>query len=169
MGILVFLSKWLHVLGMAGVVGGLLFAQLVLVPLQPRTEEAENETVKQVWKRFGIAMGLLWVVVLITGFYNLAMVTPTVNSAYQQVVGIKIGLALIMFFLTLALAHPVGPMKKFFQQRNNWLAFLLILGIVIVGISAHLNISRINGSGLKTPASPAPSPTAPSPQQPTAP
>ncbi|HLH81318.1 MAG TPA: hypothetical protein VKV18_12850 [Chthonomonas sp.] len=151
MEILVFLSKWLHVLSMAGVVGGLFFGLFVLGALRPQSEGEEDEKLKLAWKRFGISMGLLWIVVLITGFYNLSVVTPEVNATYQTTVGIKIGLALLMFFITLAVAHPVGPLKKFFRERNTWLAILLIAGIIIVGISADLNLSRINGSGLKKP------------------
>ncbi len=150
MELIAFISKWLHLLSIAGILGGIAFALIALVPVL-RTEP-ESAALKQIWKRFGITMAILWLVALATGFYNLSVVTPTVNGTYQMWVGIKIALALAMFLGTMLLAHPFPAIARFFKEKGAWLALLLLLAILIVGISAKLNISRVNGAWLKKPA-----------------
>lgn len=146
-----FFNKWLHLLSIIGTLGGIFFALIVLAP--EKTEPGDDGRTRALWKRFGIAFGALWLIVLATGFYNLVLVSPKVNSEYQKILGMKMGLALLMFFLSLLIAHPIPALARFFQNnrtRKTWLGLLLVMGIVIVGISAHLNISRVNGTGLKS-------------------
>lgn len=143
-----FFNKWLHLLSIIGMLGGLGFAWLVLVPATKSGEEV-SETVRGMWKRFGIALGVLWLVVLATGIYNMLLVSPRVNEDYQKFLGMKMGMAMVMFVLSLLIAHPMPLLARFFRNRSPWLVLLLILGVAVVGISAHLNISRVNGSGLK--------------------
>jgi uncharacterized membrane protein len=149
-----FFNKWLHLLSIIGVLGGTAFAWLVLKPVL-KAEDGGGDTGKLLWKRFGIALGVLWLIVLATGFLNQMLVTPKVNANYQMLLGMKMGLALLMFVVSLLLAHPIPAVARFFKDRSAWLLVLLLLGAIVVGISAHLNLSRINGSGLKAPAAPA--------------
>ena len=143
-----FYNKWLHLLSIIGVLGGLAFAWIVLARAAGRDEEPPP-VLAAAWKRFGISLGILWLVVLATGFINLALVSPKVNSGYQQILGIKMGLAILMFILSMLIAHPLPAMARFFRNRSAWLAILVVLGILVVGLSAHLNLSRIDRSGLK--------------------
>lgn len=139
---------------MAGILGGTFFALVVLAPAMKK--EPENDGFKQMWKHFGITVAVLWVLIIITGFYNLKVVSPTVNAGYQELIGMKMMLAFIMFFITMFVAHPMGKLAKLVRNKSNWLAGILLLGIVIVGMSAWLNISRVDGSGLKKTVSVAP-------------
>lgn len=160
-----FFNKWLHVLSIAGMLGGVFFAWIVLVPtLRPRSDggaeaEAEEPLAREQWKRFGITLGVLWLIILATGFLNMSLVTPHVNGRYQMFLGMKIALAIIMFIVSLLIAHPMPAMRRFFRNRSGWLLIVLVLGIIVVGISAHLNISRVDGTGLK-PVAPAAAPVA---------
>ncbi|HLK57634.1 MAG TPA: hypothetical protein VKU00_13800 [Chthonomonadaceae bacterium] len=144
-----FINKWLHLISIVGVLGGTAFAWLVMVPAL-RNEPEESPLAKTLWKRFGLSLAILWVIVLLTGFINFGIVSPKVNAAYQGILGIKMMLAILMFVLSLLLAHPIPAMKQFMQNRSAWLVTLMVIGIAILGLSAHLNISRVNGSGLKT-------------------
>ena len=153
MDLVTFINKWLHLFSIVGVLGGTAFALLVMAPAL-REEAEDSPLAKGMWRRFGISLAVLWVIVLLTGFINFFMVTPKVNAGYQAIVGIKMMLALLMFVLSMLLAHPTPAMKRFMQNRSTWLLTLTVIGIAILGLSAHLNISRINGTGLKIPASP---------------
>lgn len=144
------LNKWVHLLSIAGVLGGTLFSLLVLAP-QLKTD-GDNAQIKAMWKRSGLTLAGLWVLVLITGFVNMYLISPSVNGNYQMWLGMKVALALVMFIVTLLVSHPFPAVQKFFKDRTPWLVVLLIIGIVIVGISAKLNISRVTGTGLKQPA-----------------
>ncbi len=141
------LNKWVHLLSIAGVLGGTLFSLLVLAP-QLKTD-GDNAQIKAMWKRSGLTLAGLWVLVLITGFVNMYLISPTVNGNYQMWLGMKVALAMVMFIVTLLVSHPFPAVQKFFKERTPWLVVLLIIGVVIVGISAKLNISRVTGTGLK--------------------
>jgi uncharacterized membrane protein len=151
----VFINKWLHLLSVIGTLGGLAFAWFVLRPA-PNTApsgEAAGEGVadpnRELWKRFGMAVGVFWIVVLLTGFYNYYKVSPTVVSRYHMFAGMKMGLALLMFVLTMLIAHPAPGMAAFRRNRGPLLIGILILGVIVVGLSAHLNLSRISRDYIK--------------------
>jgi uncharacterized membrane protein len=143
-----FFNKWLHLISIVGVLGGIFFAWQVLTPTL-RNEASDGDLGRQMWKRFGMAFGVLWIVVLATGFLNMYLVTPKVNAHYQMYLGIKTLLALVMFFVSMLIAHPVKALQRTFGNRGPWLLALLLMGILVLGLSAHLNLSRISGSGLK--------------------
>lgn len=142
-----FVNKWLHLLSIIGVLGGIMFAAMVLraAPGTPGSDYAthEDEGAKLRWKRWGIAQAVLWVVVLATGFANYAFISPGVIGRYHMLVGMKISLAVLMFLIALALAHPVPALAGLVRKRSTWLGVLVILGVIVVGISAYLNIGRV--------------------------
>lgn len=148
-----FVNKWLHLLSIIGVLGGIMFAWLVLRSDSGATTSDEaDEGARQRWKRWGIAQAVLWVVVLITGFANYMFVSPNVIGRYHMFVGMKIALALLMFVLALVLAHPMPGMAKLVRNKGNWLTVLIVLGVLVVGISTFLNIGRVKRTLTKPPA-----------------
>jgi uncharacterized membrane protein len=146
-----FVNKWLHLLSIIGVLGGIMFAWMVL-----RTDSADDsdEGAKLRWKRWGIAQAVLWVVVLATGFANYAFIAPNVIGRYHMFVGMKMALAILMFVLALALAHPMPALAKLVRNRSTWLATLIVLGVIVVGISTYLNIGRVKRTLTKPAAAP---------------
>ena len=154
MEMVLFLNKWLHLLSICAVMGGTFFAWLILSHATSNDTEAESQFMKPLWSRFGISLAIFWVLALGTGFLNVWFVSPHVNGMYQLVLGMKIMLALLMFILTLALSHPLPAFKGIKQKRASWWAGLTLLGMAVVGISAHLNITRINGKGLTVNSAP---------------
>jgi hypothetical protein len=56
-----------------------------------------------------------------------------------------------MFILAMLSAHPAPGLEKWTKNKGPWLAIILLMGIVAVGISAHLNMGRVSGA-LKKPA-----------------
>ena len=161
MEILSFLSKWLHLLSIIGVLGGVMVAYLVLVPALRNGGSEETDTVKAVWKGFGRLVVLLWLVILITGFYNLFTVWPHTTKPYHRFLETKILLTLIMLGISGLLFHPAPRFARFRQNRPTWLLALLILGILAVGLSAHLNLGRVDGTYIKPAASSTPETTTP--------
>lgn len=139
-----FVNKWLHLLSIIGVLGGIMFAWIVLRPIPGEVEtDAAGEGERVRWKRWGIAQAVLWVVVLVTGFANYVFVSPNVIGRYHMFVGMKMALALMMFVVALVLAHPMPAMAKLIRNKSKVLAYLLVLGVLVVGISTYLNIGRV--------------------------
>jgi hypothetical protein len=142
-----FLNKWLHLLSMIGMLGGTAVAWFVLNPaLRDKGDDADA---KAIWRSYGILQGVLWLIVLVTGFFNYYFVMPTVVGTYHMLLGMKIMLALLMFVLAMLAAHPAPGLEKWTRIKGPWLLVILIMGIIAVGISAHLNINRVNGKLIK--------------------
>ena len=154
-----FLNKWLHLLSMIGMLGGTAFAWFVLHPaLEGR---ADDPDARSIWRKYGMLQGILWLIVLITGFLNYYFLMTTVVGTYHMLLGMKIMLAILMFVLAMLAAHPAPGLEKWTKNKSPWLAVILLMGIVAVGISAHLNINRVNGKLIKPATATANPPEAP--------
>ena len=149
MTFITFLSKWLHLISIVGVLGTAMCLRFVVVPA---FREGQSEAGERLFRLAGRFSGVLWVVILLTGSFNTYQISAEVNKPYHMALGGKIMLALIMLGLTTVLSHPSPKFAGLQQHRAQWLTWILILGVVIVGFSAHLNISRITGTGLDRPA-----------------
>ena len=140
-----FVSKWMHLLSIIGVLGGIMFAWIVMRSTDGGDGSAvglANETRVQ-WKRWGIAQAVFWVVALATGFANYAFVSTSVAGRYHMFIGMKMTLGILMFLIALAVAHPLPGISKYVRKKSGWLLALIVLGVVIVGLSAHLNMKRV--------------------------
>lgn len=160
MSFLNYIVKWLHLLSIIGVLGATATAYLVLNPvLKGRGEgDAAAEVTAALWKKWGLLLMAGWGVVLLTGFYNYVVVGATVIGTYHAFAGAKIALALVMLLVTGLVAHPGVLSARFKQDRGEILLIALVIGVILVGISAHLNLSRLNGNYVKK-DSPAPATT----------
>jgi uncharacterized membrane protein len=146
-----FFNKWLHLTSMIGVLGGIIFAWIALRQAVKSDDPAASQFLRPILRAFGISLGIFWIVALLTGFYNYFMVMGSVTGAYHMYAGIKMMLAILMFLLSLYMAHPGSGEATALKKRFNWLVALIALGVIVVGISAHLNLSRISGAYLKQP------------------
>src|SRR5579871_369876 len=129
-----FLNKWLHLLSIIGVLGGVVFVKLL-----PPEED--------LWRKWLKAQIILWVIVLITGFTNFAFVNGHVTGTYQMLFGMKSMLAILMLLVTLAMAMS----EKLFEKRMMMANALLVIGILIVGFSAYMNIGRVKRTMISDP------------------
>ena len=137
------LSRILHVGTAIALVGGSLFMAVALLPnLQILDDESRKrlvEAVRNRWKRVvhaGIALFLL------RGFYNCwrAMPKHDGDGLYHALIGTKMLIAFVIFFLASVL---VGRSQKFEHWRNQpakVLKLMLSLSFLIVIISGFLKI-----------------------------
>jgi uncharacterized membrane protein len=142
--ILPVISRWIHVGTAIVLVGGTVFMRYFVMPAAVQLPEAEHEALRQRilgrWKKAvhaGIAL------LLLSGFYNYIVVTLPAHRGdrlYHPLIGIKILLALAIFFLASAL---VGRSRAFDGLRKNaktWLSVIVLLATIIVGISGYLKV-----------------------------
>ncbi|MCS6950528.1 MAG: hypothetical protein NZ520_08720 [bacterium] len=141
--------KWVHVLSIVTVVGFTLFQYLVLHPVLRRVQGGSEELVQALQRRAGILLGVAWVLIWVTGIYNLVVVIPTVKPNYHMVLGAKLLLVLALFFISTALSHPSLAFEGIRRNRARWVAFAAWLGIVVVVLSATMNMMRLKGVALK--------------------
>jgi uncharacterized membrane protein len=140
------LSRFLHVGTAIVLVGGSVFMRFVLMPaaekLAPDAHEALRASILRVWKMF-VIVGIA--VLLITGFYNYLVVTLPSHkgdSLYHMLIGIKILLALVVFFLASVLVGRAAAFEPLRQNRKTWLVVVIILAALIVAISGFVKVRK---------------------------
>jgi uncharacterized membrane protein len=139
------ISRWVHVGTSIVLVGGTVFMRLVLAPAASATlSDAEHAALREriigTWKRF-VHIGIL--LFLLTGFYNYLVVAVPKHendSLYHALMGTKILLALVVFFVASALVGKSQGLQKIRDKRSTWLLVLIVLSALIVGIAGFLKI-----------------------------
>lgn len=146
-----FINKWIHLLGISAMVGGVVFGWMVLSPALTAESVRGTDLARALWRRFGLTLAGIWVIVLATGFFNYYLVAPSVTGSYHMLIGMKIVLVFIMLILTTALAHPMRLFEKIQANRGPWLLLTTVIALCILGISTELNMGRMSGHLLKAP------------------
>ncbi len=145
MDLLSLLSRWTHIGTAIVLVGGTCFLRFVLAPAAAHLPDAEHQKLKELvmntWKKFVHAGITLF---LASGFYNYLVVQAPNHKGdklYHALMGVKILIALGIFFLASAL---VGRSKSFEGMRKNakfWQMVMIILAAIIIGISGYLKMA----------------------------
>jgi hypothetical protein len=128
----------------------------VLMPAAAALPEAEHQVLQQRimqrWKKFVMAgIGLL----LLSGGYNyLAVAIPSHKGegGYHALLGTKILLALAVFFIASALVGRAKVFEAIRENRRKWLAVIVALSAVIVGISGYVKVAYPAKSPVTNPA-----------------
>ena len=145
MDVLSLVSRWTHIGTAIVLVGGTCFLRFVLAPAAAQLPDAEHQKLKELvmntWKKF-VHAGITFF--LASGFYNYLVVQAPNHKGdklYHALMGVKILLALGIFFFASAL---VGRSKSFEGMRKNaklWQLVIIILAAIIVGISGYLKMA----------------------------
>lgn len=138
------LSRWVHVGMTVVLVGGSVFLRYVLMPAAESLPDAEHDALRDRvaarWRRFvGIGIGLL----LLSGLYNYLVVSRPLHSGqalYHGLMGAKILLALVVFFLASALTGRSKALEPIRQKSKTWLTALIVLAFVVVAIAGFLKV-----------------------------
>ena len=140
------ISRIVHVLTAIVLVGGSVFTAFVLLPSARHIDEGAHAqlaaAVGSRWKRF-VHIGIL--LFLVTGIYNYTLAIPQHrgDGPYHALMGIKMLLALGVFFIASALVGRSARLEKFRQRRSTWLTILVLLAATIVAISGYLKIRSV--------------------------
>jgi putative copper export protein len=130
--VLFVLMRWLHFASMATLVGGIIFARLVMTSslgtLAPDAREAFGERAAAGYRPLVLTaiLGLI-----VSGTYNL-LTNPGHTPKYHMLFGIKILLALHVFAVALLITQPKNP------KRARMMTGTLVSGLIILAISAYL-------------------------------
>lgn len=136
-------SRWLHLTAVIVAVGGTVFLRLVLHPtvraaLPDDAAQALREKLIRRWARF-VHTAIL--VIILSGIYNLIVQIPRHKAGgggmplYHVLLGPKLLLALILFFIAIALTGRSQTFEGMRKQRPRWMAINIAIAAVIVLIS----------------------------------
>ena len=137
------LSRIVHVAVAIVMVGGTVFMRFVLMPAAKELPETEHDQLRQRllarWKRVvhgGIAL------LLLSGLYNYMKQIPMHkgDGLYHALLGMKMLLALAVFFIASALVGRSASFEKMRQNRAKWMGLIVLLSALIVGISGFVKV-----------------------------
>ena len=152
------LSRIIHVGTVITLIGGSAFTLFVLMPSAKQlTEEAHDQlaaAVKSRWKRF-VHIGVL--LILISGFYNYFQAIPNHNGdgLYHALIGTKILLAFVVFFIAAALVGKSPKLEPIRQNKKKWLTILLLIATTIIAISGFVKVRGLPDNTVREGEAPA--------------
>lgn len=141
--VLAVISRIVHVLTAIVLIGGSIFTAFVLLPSARQIDEGAHAKLSAAvvtrWRRY-VHVGVL--LFLITGIYNYSLAIPQHrgDGPYHAMMGTKILLALVVFFIAAALVGRSSRLERIRQRRATWLKVLAVVAAVIVAISGYLKI-----------------------------
>ena len=146
MWILDTVSRIVHVATAIALVGGSVFTLFVLIPSAKKLADDAHQVlaaeIKSRWKRF-VHFGVL--LFLISGVYNYvrAFELHRGDSLYHILVGTKMLLALVVFFLASALVGRSASFEPMRRNRETWLRILVLLAAIIVMMSGFVKVRGV--------------------------
>ena len=125
--------------------GGSMFIRFVLIPALSTVERVEDiqEKIITIWRRF---IGILTLLLLISGFYNYIVVAIPKHRGdglYHGLMGLKIILALGVFFLASALTGRAKAFEPLRQKKKQWLSITILLAFAVVCIAGYLKLRGV--------------------------
>ena len=140
-------SRWVHVATAIVVLGGAVFMRFVLFPAAKRLPQAEHEQLRDgVMRRWRIYVMAGITLFLLSGFYNyLAVAVPKHrgDNAYHALMGIKIIVAFVVFFLASVLVGRSARFEFFRRERKKWLLVVIVLAFAVVLIASYLKVRGV--------------------------
>lgn len=139
-------SRITHVSTAIALVGGSVFTLLVLMPsaklLTDEQHAVLSEAVTRRWKKFvhlGIAL------FLVSGLYNYSQAIPLHkgDGPYHMMLGIKMLLALVVFFFASALVGRSQKLAGIRANRKRWLTVVVAIAALIVAISGYAKVRGV--------------------------
>ena len=130
-------------------VGGTIFMRMALVPslavLSDDQRKHLHEQVRSRWVKF--VMGAI-LFLIVSGIYNFlrrnnAGFDADSKRLYHMLFGIKVLLALVIFFVASALTGRAAGLARFRQNAKLWLSINVLLAVIVVCISGVLRFIPI--------------------------
>ena len=146
------LSRILHVTVAIVLVGGTVFMRFILMPAAKELPEAEHDQLRQRllarWKRV-VHSGIT--ILLVSGVFNYIQQRPNHagDTPYHALMGTKMLLALVVFFIASALVGRSAAFEKMRQNRAKWLGLIVLLSALIVGISGFVKVRGAKGKSVE--------------------
>lgn len=144
---LILLARWLHILSAALAIGVPIYARFVLMPAMSVLDEEPRSRLKEALaRRWRVIVYVLITIFLATGFYNFLgphahwrqFEALDLRRRYHLYFGIKLVVALVMFFLSSALAGRSAKLEFIRANARMWLMVLVLLGLFMIVISGTM-------------------------------
>jgi len=134
-------ARWLHILSASLALGVPIYVRFVLMPALSQLDESQRGAFREaLHARWRIFVHVMIVIFLATGFWTFlgakrwSTFEPDAKFRYHLLFGIKLIIALAMFFISSALAGRSAALAGIRTNAKTWLGVLILLGLLVVGI-----------------------------------
>ncbi len=136
MDVLDILLRWLHILPALTLVGATAFMKFALHPSLSELADDERKKLQDaVRRRWAVVVMISIALLLMSGIINYALMIVRYEfpgKLYHPLLGVKILLALPVFFIASKLVGRSESAAKFRENASKWLTINLILAVLIV-------------------------------------
>ena len=137
--------RWLHVVPAIALVGGTIFMRVAVIPacnqLDESVRSSVQESVRRGWSRLLMpSIGFL----LISGFVNTANISMNYQfpgNYYMPLLGVKLFLAIAIFYIASLLAGRSEGAVKFRERQEFWLNVNILLAVLLVCIAGAMRLA----------------------------
>ncbi len=159
-------SRILHVGTAIVLVGGAAFLRFALLPaaVASLTDEEHARLRQAVLARWGKFVHSGIAILLFSGAYNFVRAIWALRDAgvrdplYHALIGIKILLAMGVFFVASVLVGRSAKFEAWRKQAAKWLTINLVLALLVVSISGFLKVRGLPKAASPVPPAPAEQP-----------
>jgi len=133
---------WLHLVAVVVLVGGTILMRFAVHPASEQLEGEAKETFRRALKRkMAMLVHSSILLVVLTGFYNFVRrATEGIPMYYNIVFLVKFIAAIGAIGLAVALTVSSDSLKKFDERRAHWLTLSVLLGLLVILLSAWLRM-----------------------------
>jgi len=143
--------RWVHLGAAIVAVGGVFFLRAILHPVLMRLPDDQRASLRAALiARWKFVVHACVALILASGLYNYLVVLRPRHAGqgeYHMLIGIKILLALVIFFIAEALVGRAAAFESMRRAAPKWLAGYLLLAALIVAISGYLRFMRVTTGG----------------------
>ena len=147
------LIQWIHVGSVVLLIGGFFFLRVILLPsAKVLPENQRPKLLEAAFRRFRIVIWSALLAILFSGVYNfIAFLRSTGSfsqdspkepienlSTYILVLGVKLFIVFIIFTFGVLLTFPYPVFAPVQKRPAPWLNLTLILGLIVIFLSALL-------------------------------
>ena len=149
MDIVAILSRWAHIGAAVVLVGGTVFMRFALMPAAKELpEDVHNSLRERVMGNWRKIVGITILLLLLSGIANFIFVLKDTDrlddehkSLYHSLIGIKIILAMVVFFLASALSGRAKGLEGLRKKSGFWIGLNLTLAAIIIAIAGYLKVA----------------------------
>jgi uncharacterized membrane protein len=136
---LIIVSRWIHIFSVIIAVGGTVFLRLVLHPVAKATipPEVGSQFSPALIRRWAHVVHSCILFIILSGTYNTIVQFPLHKGqpVYHAIWGVKILLALGLFFIAIAITGSSPAFEGMRKKRPKWMAVNILLAAIIVLLS----------------------------------
>lgn len=140
--VVMFVSRWLHILAAVTAAGGAVFMKLALHPASQTLPESERQALREaVRSRWSKVVMIAITLLLATGLFNFIQIVKLYDlkgTPYHALFGTKFILAMAVFALASILVGRSALAVKLRADAGKWLTILVTLAVVVIGLSSAL-------------------------------